>query len=505
MGHLISLRNPFFYRLSEQGLSCPAYLWDVDRKVDLTRVARKYQSMWEALKCYHVTRRNNELMENYYERTGGILMKLYQRRQEMRRGEITEWSPDDDPTVRGILLAERVEKDKACQEMISRILIDVLVHLCDGGENALANSIWQSLRVDALSLPEKSEVNHKEKGYTELPDTAEALLKQDELLRHQLALFQLDPDRNGSFRQVWLIDRIMRDGSLWVAKYRKREKLILEVPYPRDDAYSVAPSEEDRSQHGEINPFKRLEDKTLLERQISRQVMAMLVKAVHDDDRSNGGVNLGNLVSYTHMLCFDTMSDATERRRAQKVSVFDVNGPCTIATPYDADTEIMPHPEDRSMRICWVVERLAERDADEMQAEIATSASPTEEELSNQKETTKLPQAKQFCSSKEDHAQHEGRQARQDSELSVSEETNSSTSINLQTKPSTGATVNAEEQCRSNQVADTSSSAMIKQDDGEGVSSNVNRALEAGNYRVVKKVRGMWEMIEYPLQQYRFV
>ena len=43
-------------------------------------------------------------------------------------------------------------------------------------------------------------------------------------------------------------------------------------------------------------------------------------------------------------------------RVIERVSVFDVDGPCLVATPYDAEMERLPRPKIRSMRTAWIVE-----------------------------------------------------------------------------------------------------------------------------------------------------
>ena len=58
-------------------------------------------------------------------------------------------------------------------------------------------------------------------------------------------------------------------------------------------------------------------------------------------------------------------------RRRQMVAAFDVDAPCLVATPFDSDMERLPRPEDRSMSVCWIVERIdreQEKDADEKEA-----------------------------------------------------------------------------------------------------------------------------------------
>lgn len=51
----------------------------------------------------------------------------------------------------------------------------------------------------------------------------------------------------------------------------------------------------------------------------------------------------------------DIWTEEAEVKCAQRVSVFDVDGPCITATPFDSDIdsdiERLPHPEDRSMSI----------------------------------------------------------------------------------------------------------------------------------------------------------
>lgn len=55
-----------------------------------------------------------------------------------------------------------------------------------------------------------------------------------------------------------------------------------------------------------------------------------------------GNFNLGAMVSF---LCVqESWTEEAEAKRAQRILVFDVDGSCSIATPFDSDVERPPHP-----------------------------------------------------------------------------------------------------------------------------------------------------------------
>lgn len=57
-----------------------------------------------------------------------------------------------------------------------------------------------------------------------------------------------------------------------------------------------------------------------------------------------------------------------DARCASRVSAFDVDGPCLVATPYDAKRERFPQTVERSMATCWVVKRMG-MSVDELEAD----------------------------------------------------------------------------------------------------------------------------------------
>lgn len=64
--------------------------------------------------------------------------------------------------------------------------------------------------------------------------------------------------------------------------------------------------------------------------------------------------------SYAYIYAYPDYHNAKgeERRSQYLVSAFDVDGPCLIATPYNADWELLPRAELRSMSVCWVIDPL---------------------------------------------------------------------------------------------------------------------------------------------------
>lgn len=109
----------------------------------------------------------------------------------------------------------------------------------------------------------------------------------------------------------------------------------------------------------------------IMDRQLNRQHINHIFTAEEineycelqtDEDKMGrvGGLHLqltpGSMFSFLETVarCYD--ADAEIRRSKELFSVFDVDGPCKIAIPYDTAWEMLPHPSFRSMSVCWVVE-----------------------------------------------------------------------------------------------------------------------------------------------------
>jgi len=102
--------------------------------------------------------------------------------------------------VTGIVDANILKVTPREQAFIGYTVIEILKHLHDKGERALANSIWHSLRHDALPDDENGVAKN-------LPDDVGDLLLAEKLLRDPWLMIDLDCNRYDSFYQIWLLDR----------------------------------------------------------------------------------------------------------------------------------------------------------------------------------------------------------------------------------------------------------------------------------------------------------
>ena len=103
-----------------------------------------------------------------------------------------------------------VESNPEIQHHIGMIVLDILRFLVNQSDSdprsiPIANSIWQSLRVDEVEgLNDKT---------TELPDEVdEAFFDEPSMIEGFFKTLQFDRTPGGSYSQVWLIDRIMSKG-----------------------------------------------------------------------------------------------------------------------------------------------------------------------------------------------------------------------------------------------------------------------------------------------------
>lgn len=364
-GQVISLRTPSFYRISKEGLTCPAYLWEVNRTVDLTPVKLRYQGDWAAVKSYEITNREKEAEEDFRKRAIETSRRISQRNEQLRQGNSEGWSPDDDPTVIGKVYAVTVDNDKPAQSIVGKILVGILRHLHAEGEIALANSIWHSIRVDELFKPGQIFSSNN------LPDDVGDLLLRDDLIRNPWQLFQLDHDRHESYNQVWLVDRIMQYGSVWVGHYLKRD---CDSENFKGETEVLLPSSIEQPESSQVLKMS-FGIQTILQIQFLKQLLASQFRTISGENDVDVKLSSGVMVGLSYTMVTDIWSEEAEARRAQRVSVFDVDGPCTIATPFDSDNERLPHSKDRSMSICWIVEPVNQKE-NEMQQKTDIANSP---------------------------------------------------------------------------------------------------------------------------------
>lgn len=94
------------------------------------------------------------------------------------------------------------------RKFFSNVITSILQYLHQNGEWGLANSIWHSVRVDGIRGNDR-----------ELSDTVgDWLYTMPEVENDPWSLLQLDVSRENDFHQLWVVDRIMRDGYVWAGR-----------------------------------------------------------------------------------------------------------------------------------------------------------------------------------------------------------------------------------------------------------------------------------------------
>lgn len=384
------------YELIKNGLCCSAYLWKIEDadQIDLMPIKIQWEREWAEMKCLrifvdtikdetHDQFRSRERAVTYHFSRPGVMRAVKEELLEHARIR------DDSPVWRGVdqagvtieshLVADRVEAIPEMQLIFSRIVFGVLRFLFHQSDEdprtlGLANSIWQSIRVDVV-----------DDTHLELPDTvSEALFDHPAVVETPFKTLLLDKDRDGGYHQVWLIDRIMLHGSLWVGRYlpststmdldANRTKAEPERLGPAGDS-GAGPSHEGAVSDNESGE----QPKSILHRQLVRrltskmwehQIFAQYMNLKEDKraeyEASVSRLKSGPWAAFGDVLVRNFWTAAAEEQRAHElVSVFDVDGPCYVATPYSAQWEMIPHPSLRSMSICWVVQAVAKPDEEE--------------------------------------------------------------------------------------------------------------------------------------------
>ncbi|KEY67028.1 hypothetical protein S7711_04710 [Stachybotrys chartarum IBT 7711] len=421
----------------------PAYVWIVEDFLDMTPVKAMWEDSWLDAQLVNVHAHQLDGETPGESRARGQAFAKHLSDSKIRKLATKELyyhgSVGDNSAVwdgvssKGFKLSLNPigQSSGKARQLVCRILFSTLQYLMNQGDTqplaaGAASSIWQSLRVDQVSKDSEA-----------LPDhVCEELFNHADVIKNQGATLQLDTMRDGEYSQIWLIDRIMKHGVLWAGRY-KSEQLPIDEGEPSDQdstgsstttSHGDAPSADPK--HGENEDDG--EGKTILEKQVVRHVLSNLYNSIglNDEDVQEGRrepLSSGSLTSLT-LLMQEIKRPGQERRRAERlVSVFDVDGPCTVATPYSSEWEFLPRPDLRSMDVCWVVERVDE-------------VEPVLE-----------PVACGEARVKETGADHDG--------------------------------------------------ADVAGDSGQ---QRRGIGFSFGRYRVVNKVRGMWEIMDIPTQSYQF-
>ncbi|KAF5239897.1 hypothetical protein FAUST_4666 [Fusarium austroamericanum] len=392
-----------------RGLNIPAYIWEVQGKMDLLILKYQWEDRWRALKA------SQSISDN---------------------ASLSSVSP------------EFIESNPEARRQLVEIIFSILRHIhslsdIDDRAQGVADSIWQSIRSAFISLP--------------LPDNVgPALFDHSHVQVYDWDVLQLDHSvDNTSYNQLWFVERIMTDGALWVGRYtrcsqsRRNEEFrqILQseegnkaihsrhvyeallsqefrVALRTADVQKLLRSEEarealeseetrellrsedvrnaleldtickllhwDEAEFDDISDLiqKLSKDKTrrpdkvrsqssddasvtpktvrlpesIMDRQLSYELIANIVQSRIESDTSIGLAEMRNnvpLVAASLLgLVWNAEVEANRLRRC--VSVFDVHGPCIVATPFEFDLEVLPHSKVRHLSRCWVVEHVAD-------------------------------------------------------------------------------------------------------------------------------------------------
>lgn len=462
------LVNPRVYRHANRdrkskGLDISAYIWTIDDRLDLNPLKYHYAETWHSMKCLVllIEPRKEESKEDFIARKG-LISQHFSRGYVMdqakweifHHGSIapdsTVWNGMDSAgiQVKARLDADRVEAVPEMQRIVAEIFFAILRYLNNLSTPqsiGVANSIWQSIRVDIVDKP-------RPKENKDLPDfVGEELFNHPDVLQTPFKTLQLDKSRGGVYHQTWIIDRIMQHGELWVGKYNRADTIS-----SGSDGNKSRPADESQHPKKGTGPEKEFESKlpdTIIQRQLARRLLATLLtsglEGTSDDISEDHAAEFNNsgLAWYGEVLKRGLFApEAEETRVRQLTSTFNVDGPCVVATPFNPDWEVLPHPDLRSMSICWVVESVQEQVMDESSRVGETSGEVSQvlvQDGGKGKEPERLPES---------------------SKLGVPQ--------------------------RSGDASGTSEVESIQ-------------ALRV--YRVLEKVKGMWQIMDLPMQEFSFI
>ncbi|KAH8649853.1 hypothetical protein BX600DRAFT_554323 [Xylariales sp. PMI_506] len=466
----------------------PAYLWKVRDQLDLSPVKDRWKRTWVGLQRLRliIDRKKDETdaqlsarkvsLSNHFSQSEII----YRAKEELfGSDEIAEgssiWDGIDKAGLRitSYLDANRLEFNPVGQNQIAMMFFDILRLLFAQSQSdhralCVANSIWQSVRVDAIC----NQTGAEDEPYVsndELPDTvSEALFKHPDVITRPFKALQLDRLRDGQYAQAWLLYRVMTKGSIWIGSYQRPTPL----PKHLDDSLRLA---RERFDAQIVNSWASLERQasgaSILKRQLERQIMATLAKGGNLEFFEKRGKAGGPFATegaavgmYEVNLRSLWTSEADEHRARNLASVFDVDAPCIVATPYNSAWEMLPHPSTRAMSVCWVVEQ-TRRSGDMVIADL-DDWKKAEDDLEQLRHQDHLASSELLDPSR----QHDIYKFTSVPQIFADENT---CYLELPDTPEVASTLR----------------------EGNGP---FNR------YRVVDKVKGMWEIISMPYQLYTF-
>lgn len=231
------------------------------------------------------------------------------------------------------------------------IICNVLLAICkciqESGLSSLADSIWLSTRREILKCQEPFT------DRIELPDTFSEVLADSVLSSQPENLFEFKWDDSGSFLEIWIIERALRQGCIWFGEaQRNRDEDFV------DESGSTVYKQEMTAREARAKILKSSKGKkTLASRMITKVWGSRFagLSGIGDDDNPRLGSGAA-LMMFVSVMSYGRCAAPLQDLRGE-LAAFDIDGPATIGIPYDLALEVLPRAVERSMSVCWVVEQ----------------------------------------------------------------------------------------------------------------------------------------------------
>jgi hypothetical protein len=351
--------------VTPDGLLLNAYLWSVDREIDFTLVRSTWADAWESLRCWRILidRQSSETLEQYHARNATIVQWISRTGVSQRALEVFQqfgYIPDNSTIWesvdhRGVQVMRYVDCLRVKQVPEMQDLIAQIIF--DILRYTLTVSEEGALaRGLATSIWQSIRIDQVPGSKDPLPDeVGDALFDHVDVLTRPFATLQLEETLDKTFAQLWFVDRIMETGRLWCGTYIP--------PSAEDDTASDISSSSQSTP--EINPgvgrvvgqSPSEKPDSIINKQIQRHMITVALQSTTSIERVPKNWRWSYVVFTEIVANRDYWSACGEGRRKETLlSTFDVDGPCQVATPYNPEWEIFPRPKLRSMRVCWVVE-----------------------------------------------------------------------------------------------------------------------------------------------------
>ncbi|KFZ11681.1 hypothetical protein V502_07464 [Pseudogymnoascus sp. VKM F-4520 (FW-2644)] len=304
-GCSVMIRTATLYSFSESGLTLPAYAWNVNRSVDLTPIKVKWESLWNKFTCYTV---------EFEHRDGESREELQARKDEVSRQVREAHGLEQSFSARSDETGDVFQPDPAFGAIVSRVL--------------------------SVGVVERDEEIQRIVGNIFL-----------DILRHLYYNCEVSL-ANSIWHSVRAECVVRKEGSAPI----KNAAPLDAFPDDSDDENTeIVENATDQLLTHKTN-------RTILETQITKQIMAIQYRAALHETSQNDQVNAEAVPTMGSFITFVFFADHTKRDEREinlqkMVAAFDVDGSCLVVTPFDSDMERLPHPALRSMATAWVVKR----------------------------------------------------------------------------------------------------------------------------------------------------